>query len=57
VDSVAGTKYWVVCRQRKGVNLKGDLSSMHAFIGCDVQEAMVERFEHEAVVIKPGTIL
>ena len=57
VDSVAGTKYWVVCRQREGVELKGDLSSLYAFSMGEVDQPMDDRFKHEAVIIRPGSIL
>jgi hypothetical protein len=60
IDSVTGTKYWVVCRRRRdltGPGTQGDLSSMFCFEGTQVDEAATSCFEHEAVVIQPGSVL
>jgi hypothetical protein len=60
IDQVTGTKYWVLARQRrkqsKAGNL-GNMSSMHAFTDTEIDEGCSEVFEHEAVVIRPGTVL
>jgi hypothetical protein len=60
VDSVAGTKYWVIGKRRRENTLPGspgDMSSMHWMGESDIDTAKTDCFEHEAVVIEPGTIL
>lgn len=60
VDGVTGTKFWVICRPRRELVKRGspgDLSSMFAFSDSQVDEASSSSFDHEAVVIQPGTVL
>lgn len=60
VDGATGTKYWVMCRRRSGSTapgLPGDMSSMFGLASTEIDQSGVEYFEHEAVVIKPGTVL
>jgi hypothetical protein len=59
VDGVTGTKYWVVCRRRDTLppHGPGDGASIHAYHTTEIDSASTEIFEHEAIVIKPGTLL
>jgi hypothetical protein len=60
LDQVTGTKYWVLARQRRELaqaGNTGNMSSMHAFAGTEIDEGASEVFEHEAVIIQPGTVL
>jgi hypothetical protein len=60
IDGVAGIKYWVLGRCRPefaGSGLPGDMTSMFALGTTQIDESAVENFEHEAVIIKPGTVL
>jgi len=59
VDNVAGTKYWVVCGPKNKDNgTLGDPTSMKAFgPQWDTKTANKENLRHEAVVLKPGTML
>jgi hypothetical protein len=61
VDQVAGAKFWVVCRPRCDApsgDRRGDMNSMHAF-GKNWEPHLhnSEHFEHEAVILRPGTAL
>jgi len=59
VDTVSGSKYWVVARSRSpGGSGKGDLSSITAYDDkWEPYHSCSDRFEFEAVIIKPGTVL
>jgi hypothetical protein len=66
VDNIVGSKYWVVMNRRREIfedvtsaqNPLGDLSSMHALPkNWDPWSAVGEAFEHEAVVLTPGSLL
>jgi hypothetical protein len=61
VDSVAGSKYWVLLKPRNHANPKdhtGDLSSMYAFgPNWDPSGAGTDAFEFEAVVLRAGSLL
>jgi hypothetical protein len=59
VDGVAGAKYWVVARSRHpGGNVAGDLASRFAYQrDWHPYQSYRDGFIHEAVVIRPGTVL
>ena len=57
IDNVTGTKYWVVCRQRYGQSgHAGDMSSMFWMGTTQVDEAATQCFEHEGVILQPGSV-
>jgi hypothetical protein len=60
IDTVTGTKYWVICNHRRE-NVEpgspGDMSSMFWPADSEVDEAATQCFEHEAVILRSGTVL
>jgi hypothetical protein len=59
IDAVTGTKYWVVCKPRRGQDAHGpgDMSSMYWAADLQIDESASQCFEHEAVLIQPSTVL
>ena len=57
VDSVCGAKYWVLAKS-SGSGGKGDLSTVAAYEDdWEPHQSQVDRFQMEAVLLKPGTVL
>jgi hypothetical protein len=61
VDNMTGSKYWVVLARHRDLSsedCRGQLSSMFAYgRQWDSAGAGTEAFQHEAVVLRPGTML
>jgi hypothetical protein len=61
VTNMVGAKYWVLARHKQdapSTSHDGDMGSVHAF-GSTIDPTSVgsERYEHEALLLTPGTVL
>lgn len=61
VTNMVGAKYWVLARRRRdapSTSHDGDMGSVHAFGSTiDTTSARADMYEHEAVLLTPGTVL